>query len=88
VRSASRSANGNQLTLARERQAKQSCALLWSPAFVLAWLWLLAFFDDLTYDHRIDEGRTDDDWIDELSDRRGSRHASAPLRHRCRRASA
>jgi hypothetical protein len=39
----------------------------------LAWLWLLAFFDDLTYDHRIDEGRTDDDRIDELSDRRRSR---------------
>jgi hypothetical protein len=48
-----RSANGNQLTLARERQAKQSCALLWSPwNLCRAWLWLLAFFATC-YDDRI-----------------------------------
>ncbi len=34
VRSASRSANGNQLTLARERQVKQSSAFVWFPPFV------------------------------------------------------
>jgi hypothetical protein len=79
VRSASRSANGNQLTLARERQAKQSCAFLWSPAFVpglalaagilrdlltATCLSRLAYYD-LTDDHRIDKGRTDDNWIDD-----------------------
>ena len=93
MRSASRSANGNELTLARERQAKQSCAFLWSPAFVPwpgsgCWHSSRLAYDDLIYDHRNDEGRTDDDRIDELSDRRRSRRPKPPLRHRCRRAGA
>jgi len=60
----------------------------------MAWLWLLAFFDDLIRDHRIDEKRRtdddwiDDDWIDELSDQRGSHRPKLPVRHRCRRAGA
>jgi hypothetical protein len=58
--SASRSANGNQLTLARKRQAKQSWAFLAVSGILCpAWLWLLVFFglanDDLIYHHRIDE---------------------------------
>ncbi len=47
VRSASRSANGNQLTLARERQAKQSCAFVWFPPFGLG-LALAAGFSSTT----------------------------------------
>src|ERR1035441_6274185 len=36
---------------------------LWSPAYglrhlCLAWLWPLAFFDDLIYDHRVDKSLT------------------------------
>ena len=83
---------GNELTLARERQAKQSCAF-----FVVsgnhAWRALATGIlrDLLTttgFDHRNDEGRTDDNRIDELFDRRRSLRPRAPLRHRRRRAGA
>jgi hypothetical protein len=53
-----------------------------------AWLWLLAFFDDLIHGHRIDDDWVDDERIDELSDRRGSRRPRVPLRGRCSRAGA
>jgi uncharacterized RDD family membrane protein YckC len=61
VQSASWFDNGNQLTLACERQAKQSLGiLLWSPAFVpgraLAAGILRDAHDDLIHDNRMDAG--------------------------------
>ena len=62
VHSASRSANGNELTLARERQAKQNFGISWSPAMAcLAWLWLLAFFATY-YGSTTTTGLTPDGW--------------------------
>jgi uncharacterized RDD family membrane protein YckC len=53
VRSASRSANGNELTLARERRAKQSCAFLWSLAFVRGLALASGILRDFAYHHPI-----------------------------------
>jgi len=76
---------GDELTLARERQAKQKLRIFMvsgNRAWPGSEYWHSSrlAYDDLICDHRNDERRTDDDRIGELFDGRRSRRSRSPLR--------